>query len=137
MGPEPYVEALLERRAAANVAPGMGGPGPPLDHDEFLRWRADADSALRGARVQAESGLHTGLASRRAPRTRTRRAPPASITGSRTARVASPKLSTCSAMPTPSGKACRGERRGGRAARRAAASDRVRARLCADAERNP
>src|SRR3954447_10946011 len=58
MGPEPCVEYLLERRSAANVAPGMGGPGPPLDHDEFLRWRADADSALRGARVQAESGPH-------------------------------------------------------------------------------
>jgi HEPN domain-containing protein len=32
--------------------------GPPVDHDEFDRWRAEADAALRGARLQAEGGLH-------------------------------------------------------------------------------
>jgi HEPN domain-containing protein len=29
-----------------------------VDADEFQRWRAEADAALRGARLQAESGLH-------------------------------------------------------------------------------
>jgi HEPN domain-containing protein len=33
-------------------------PGPPVDRDEFDRWRAEADAALRGARLQAEGGLH-------------------------------------------------------------------------------
>jgi HEPN domain-containing protein len=32
--------------------------GPPVDRDEFDRWRAEADAALRGARLQAEGGLH-------------------------------------------------------------------------------
>ena len=32
--------------------------GPPVDHDEFGRWRTEADSALRAARLQAEGGLH-------------------------------------------------------------------------------
>ncbi|HXF56601.1 MAG TPA: HEPN domain-containing protein [Actinomycetota bacterium] len=31
---------------------------PPLDIEEFSRWRREADSALAGARVQAEAGLH-------------------------------------------------------------------------------
>jgi HEPN domain-containing protein len=32
--------------------------GPPVDRDEFDRWRAEADAALRGALLQAEGGLH-------------------------------------------------------------------------------
>jgi len=31
---------------------------PPLDDEEFRRWREEADRALAGARVQAEAGLH-------------------------------------------------------------------------------
>jgi HEPN domain-containing protein len=31
---------------------------PPLDAEEHERWRAEADRALRGARVQAEADLH-------------------------------------------------------------------------------
>jgi HEPN domain-containing protein len=30
----------------------------PVDRDEFARWRTEADSAARGARVQADAGLH-------------------------------------------------------------------------------
>jgi len=30
----------------------------PVDRDEFARWRAEADAALRGARLQADGGLH-------------------------------------------------------------------------------
>lgn len=30
----------------------------PRDEPEFERWRAEADRALTGARVQAEAGLH-------------------------------------------------------------------------------
>jgi HEPN domain-containing protein len=33
-------------------------PGAPVDRDEFTRWRAEADAALVGARVQAEAELH-------------------------------------------------------------------------------
>jgi HEPN domain-containing protein len=32
--------------------------GPPVDRDEFGRWRAEADAALRAARLQADAGLH-------------------------------------------------------------------------------
>jgi HEPN domain-containing protein len=32
--------------------------GPPLDEDEFRRWRDEGDRALAGARLQAEAGLH-------------------------------------------------------------------------------
>ncbi|MDQ3992011.1 MAG: HEPN domain-containing protein [Actinomycetota bacterium] len=31
---------------------------PPLDHEEFSRWRGEADRALESARVQAGVGLH-------------------------------------------------------------------------------
>lgn len=31
---------------------------PPVDRDEFGRWRAEADTALRAARLQADAGLH-------------------------------------------------------------------------------
>jgi HEPN domain-containing protein len=31
---------------------------PPLDRDEFKRWRAEADRALASARVQAAADLH-------------------------------------------------------------------------------
>lgn len=31
---------------------------PPLDREEFSRWREEADRALAGARLQAEVGLH-------------------------------------------------------------------------------
>lgn len=31
---------------------------PPLDEDEFRRWRDEADRALAGARLQADAGLH-------------------------------------------------------------------------------
>jgi HEPN domain-containing protein len=31
---------------------------PPVDRDEFTRWRAEADTAQVSARVQAEAGLH-------------------------------------------------------------------------------
>jgi HEPN domain-containing protein len=31
---------------------------PPVDAAEFGRWRTEADAALRGARLQAEAGLH-------------------------------------------------------------------------------
>src|SRR5687768_10772741 len=31
---------------------------PPVDRDEFGRWRAEADAALRAARLQADAGLH-------------------------------------------------------------------------------
>jgi HEPN domain-containing protein len=30
---------------------------PPLDADEYRRWRAEADRALQGARIQADAGL--------------------------------------------------------------------------------
>jgi HEPN domain-containing protein len=30
----------------------------PLDHEEFERWRREADRALEGARLQAEGALH-------------------------------------------------------------------------------
>jgi HEPN domain-containing protein len=31
---------------------------PPLDDEEYGRWREEADRALAGARIQAEAGLH-------------------------------------------------------------------------------
>jgi HEPN domain-containing protein len=31
---------------------------PLVDVDEFRRWRVEADAALRGARLQADAGLH-------------------------------------------------------------------------------
>jgi HEPN domain-containing protein len=31
---------------------------PPVDRDEFARWRTEADAALRGARLQADALLH-------------------------------------------------------------------------------
>lgn len=31
---------------------------PPVDDEEFGRWRGEADRALSGARVQADAGLH-------------------------------------------------------------------------------
>jgi HEPN domain-containing protein len=31
---------------------------PPVDRHEFARWRAEADVALRAARLQADAGLH-------------------------------------------------------------------------------
>src|SRR6266536_4746677 len=31
---------------------------PPVDRDEFARWRSEADAALRGARLQADALLH-------------------------------------------------------------------------------
>ena len=34
------------------------GSTPPLDEEEFRRWRLEADRALEGARVQAGAGLH-------------------------------------------------------------------------------
>lgn len=33
-------------------------PQAPLDNEEFDRWRAEAERALTGARVQAGAGLH-------------------------------------------------------------------------------
>jgi HEPN domain-containing protein len=34
------------------------GEGPPLDGEEFRRWRDEAGRALEGARIQAAAGLH-------------------------------------------------------------------------------
>lgn len=31
---------------------------PPLDHEEFRRWREEADRALESARREAEAGAH-------------------------------------------------------------------------------
>jgi HEPN domain-containing protein len=31
---------------------------PPLDEEEFGRWRGEADAALRSAAIQADAGLH-------------------------------------------------------------------------------
>ncbi len=31
---------------------------PPLDEEEYRRWRDEAGRALRGARLQGEAGLH-------------------------------------------------------------------------------
>jgi len=31
---------------------------PPLDGDEYIRWRTEADRALQGAKVQAADGLY-------------------------------------------------------------------------------
>ena len=31
---------------------------PPVDHDEFARWRTEADAALRAARLQVDGDLH-------------------------------------------------------------------------------
>jgi HEPN domain-containing protein len=31
---------------------------PPLDEEEFRRWRDEADAALRSARLQTDAGLH-------------------------------------------------------------------------------
>jgi HEPN domain-containing protein len=34
------------------------GQEPPLDEDEYGRWRDEADRVLAGARLQADAGLH-------------------------------------------------------------------------------
>jgi HEPN domain-containing protein len=48
-----------KRRIAASRAhnEGMNDP-PPLDQEEYQRWRDEADRVLAGARLQAEAGLH-------------------------------------------------------------------------------
>jgi hypothetical protein len=33
------------------------GEDPPLDEEEYARWRTEADRALLGARLQADAGL--------------------------------------------------------------------------------